>query len=285
MIVNSNVEMKEYSNMKIGGIAKELIFVENKEELVEIYNTRDRIYLIGNGTNTLINDEYLDISFVSLSKLNKIEVIKKENEITFVRAYSGVDFDRFISYMEENDLSGIENMSGIPGSFGGMTNMNAGAYGTELFDVVEEVEIFEPENKIIKTFKKSELNSKYRTTAIKENKWVVISTVLKLTKGFNKEASLDKYNQRKQKHPLNLPNLGSTFKNPTGNFAAQLISDCGLKGYSVGEAQVSPVHPNFITNMGNAKFKDVLDVIDHVKNTVKENTGIQLETEIIILEK
>lgn len=285
MIVNSNIEMKEYSNMKIGGIAKELIFVENKEELVEIYNTRDRIYLIGNGTNTLINDEYLDISFVSLSKLNKIEVIKKENEITFVRAYSGVDFDRFISYMEENDLSGIENMSGIPGSFGGMTNMNAGAYGTELFDVVEEVEIFEPENKIIKTFKKSELNSKYRTTAIKENKWVVISTVLKLTKGFNKEASLDKYNQRKQKHPLNLPNLGSTFKNPTGNFAAQLISDCGLKGYTVGEAQVSPVHPNFITNMGNAKFKDVLDVIEHVKKTVKENTGIQLETEIIILEK
>lgn len=285
MIVNSNIEMKEYSNMKIGGIAKELIFVEDKEELVEIYNTRDRIYLIGNGTNTLINDEYLDISFVSLSKLNKIEVIKKENEITFVRAYSGVDFDRFISYMEENDLSGIENMSGIPGSFGGMTNMNAGAYGTELFDVVEEVEIFEPENKIIKTFKKSELNSKYRTTAIKENKWVVISTVLKLTKGFNKEASLDKYNQRKQKHPLNLPNLGSTFKNPTGNFAAQLISDCGLKGYTVGEAQVSPVHPNFITNMGNAKFKDVLDVIEHVKNTVKENTGIQLETEIIILEK
>ena len=283
MIVNSNIEMKEYSNMKIGGIAKELIFVENKEELVEIYNTRDRIYLIGNGTNTLINDEYLDISFISLSKLNKIEVIKKENEITFVRAYSGVDFDRFISYMEENDLSGIENMSGIPGSFGGMTNMNAGAYGTELFDVVEEVEIFEPENKIIKTFKKSELNSKYRTTAIKENKWVVISTVLKLTKGFNKEASLDKYNQRKQKHPLNLPNLGSTFKNPTGNYAAQLISDCGLKGYTVGEAQVSPVHPNFITNMGNAKFKDVLDVIEHVKNTVKENTGIQLETEIIIL--
>ena len=283
MIVNSNVEMKEYSNMKIGGIAKELIFVENKEELVEIYNTRDRIYLIGNGTNTLISDEYLDISFVSLSKLNNIEVIKKENDITFVRAYSGVDFDRFISYMEENDLSGIENMSGIPGSFGGMTNMNAGAYGTELFDVVEEVEIFEPTTKTIKIFKKSELNSKYRTTAIKENKWVVISTVLKLTKGFNKEASMDKYNQRKQKHPLNLPNLGSTFKNPTGNFAAQLISDCGLKGYRVGGAQVSPVHPNFITNMENAKFKDVLDVIEHVKNTVKENTGIQLETEIIIL--
>ena len=84
-------------------------------------------------------------------------------------------------------------------------------------------------------------------------------------------------------HPLNLPNLGSTFKNPTGNFAAQLISDCGLKGYTVGGAQVSPVHPNFITNIWNAKFKDVLDVIEHVKKTVKENTGIQLETEIIIL--
>ena len=230
MIIESNVSMREYSNMKIGGIAKELIFIENKEELAEVYNTRNRIYLIGNGTNTLINDTYLDISFVSLSKLDKIEIIKEEEGITFVRAYSGVDFDRFIAYMEEKDFSGIENMSGIPGSFGGMTNMNAGAYGTELFDVVEEVEIFEPETKTIKVFKKSELNSKYRTTAIKENKWVVISTVLKLTKGFDKEASQDKYNQRKQKHPLNLPNLGSTFKNPVGNFAAQLISDGGLKG-------------------------------------------------------
>ena len=284
MIIESNVSMREYSNMKIGGIAKELIFIENKEELAEVYNTRNRIYLIGNGTNTLINDTYLDISFVSLSKLDKIEIIKEEEGITFVRAYSGVDFDRFIAYMEEKDFSGIENMSGIPGSFGGMTNMNAGAYGTELFDVVEEVEIFEPETKTIKVFKKSELNSKYRTTAIKENKWVVISTVLKLTKGFDKEASQDKYNQRKQKHPLNLPNLGSTFKNPVGNFAAQLISDCGLKRYKVGEAHISPVHPNFITNLGNAKFMDVLDVIAHVKKVVKENTGVELETENIILE-
>lgn len=121
-------------------------------------------------------------------------------------------------------------------------------------------------------------------TEIKDNKWVVISTLLKLTYGFDEEASEDKYNQRKTKHPLNYPNLGSTFKNPVGNFAAQLISDCGLKEFRVGDAQVSPIHPNFITNLGNAKFSDIQEIIKHVKKVVNDKTGIMLETEIITVE-
>lgn len=282
MRILENISMKDYSNMRVGGIAKELIFIEDKNELLEVFNTRNRIFVIGNGTNTLISDSYLDISFVTLKDMKDILIEKVENGTYFVRAYAGVDFFDFIDFMRDEDLSGIENMSGIPGSFGGITNMNAGAYGTEIFDVVEEVEVFEP-GVGIRVLSKDELGSKYRSTLIKENKWLVISTLIKLKKGFDKEASEDKLNQRKNKHPLHLPNLGSTFKNPTGTFAAQLISDCGLKEYRVGDAQISPIHPNFVTNLGNATFNDILQLIEDVKKVVLEKTNIQLETEIIIL--
>ncbi|CAM3402812.1 UDP-N-acetylmuramate dehydrogenase [Pseudostreptobacillus hongkongensis] len=282
MRILENISMKDYSNMRVGGIAKELIFIEDKNELLEVFNTRNRIFVIGNGTNTLISDSYLDISFVTLKDMKDILIEKVENGTYFVRAYAGVDFFDFIDFMRDEDLSGIENMSGIPGSFGGITNMNAGAYGTEIFDVVEEVEVFEP-GVGIRVLSKDELGSKYRSTLIKENKWLVVSTLIKLKKGFDKEASEDKLNQRKNKHPLHLPNLGSTFKNPTGTFAAQLISDCGLKEYRVGDAQISPIHPNFVTNLGNATFNDILQLIEDVKKVVLEKTNIQLETEIIIL--
>ena len=282
MRILENISMKDYSNMRVGGIAKELIFIEDKNELLEIFNTRNRIFVIGNGTNTLISDSYLDISFVTLKDMKDILIEKVENGTYFVRAYAGVDFFDFIDFMRDEDLSGIENMSGIPGSFGGITNMNAGAYGTEIFDVVEEVEVFEP-GVGIRVLSKDELGSKYRSTLIKENKWLVVSTLIKLKKGFDKEASEDKLNQRKNKHPLHLPNLGSTFKNPTGTFAAQLISDCGLKEYRVGDAQISPIHPNFVTKLGNATFNDILQLIEDVKKVVLEKTNIQLETEIIIL--
>ncbi|ACZ00586.1 UDP-N-acetylmuramate dehydrogenase [Streptobacillus moniliformis] len=283
MRILKDVSIKEYSNMKVGGTAKELIFIHDKNELKEIYDSRDRIYLIGNGTNTLISDGYLDISFVTLNEMNDIVIEEKNEDYALVRVYSGVDFNDFIKFMKLNDLSGIENMSGIPGSFGGITNMNAGAYGTEIFDVIEEVEVFDKENGI-KVLKKKKMDFRYRGTEIKDNKWVVISTLLKLTYGFDEEASEDKYNQRKTKHPLNYPNLGSTFKNPVGNFAAQLISDCGLKEFRVGDAQVSPIHPNFITNLGNAKFSDIQEIIKHVKKVVNDKTGIMLETEIITVE-
>ncbi|QXW65352.1 UDP-N-acetylmuramate dehydrogenase [Streptobacillus moniliformis] len=283
MRILKDVSIKEYSNMKVGGTAKELIFIHDKNELKEIYDSRDRIYLIGNGTNTLISDGYLDISFVTLNEMNDIVIEEKNEDYALVRVYSGVDFNDFIKFMKLNDLSGIENMSGIPGSFGGITNMNAGAYGTEIFDVIEEVEVFDKENGI-KVLKKKKMDFRYRGTEIKDNKWVVISTLLKLTYGFDEEASEDKYNQRKTKHPLNYPNLGSTFKNPVGNFAAQLISDCGLKEFRVGDAQVSPIHPNFITNLGNAKFNDIQEIIKHVKKVVNDKTGIMLETEIITVE-
>ena len=288
MEIIKNAKMKEYSNMKVGGTAKELIFIDDKNELKEILQTRNNIFLLGNGTNTLINDGNLDISFLSLKRLKKITVeekienTKKEDSYDLVRVEAGLDLDDLIDFMEKNDYSGLENITGIPGSVGGLVNMNGGAYGTEIFDCIEEVEVCKNDGEIVK-IKTTDLNFKYRTTEIKENKWIVISALFKFGFGFDKEASQDKKNQREVKHPLDLPNLGSTFKNPEGTFAAKLISDADLKGYRVGDVVVSPKHPNFVTNVGNATFNDVISVIEYVKEVVFEKFGVKLETEIIIL--
>lgn len=282
MEVIKNAQMKEYSNMKVGGIAKELIFVEEKNELKEIIDTRKNIFILGNGTNTLIYDGNLDISFVSLKKLQKISVEEKNKNFNLVRVESGLDLDDLIKFMEENNYTGLENITGIPGSVGGLVNMNGGAYGTEIFDCIEEVEVCKNDGKIEK-IKTKDLHFKYRTTEIKENRWIVISALFKFKFGFDHAASEDKREQRKVKHPLDLPNLGSTFKNPKGKFAARLISDAGLKGYQVGGARISEKHPNFVTNVGNATFNDVISVIEHVKEVVFEKFNIELNTEIIIL--
>ena len=274
--------------MKVGGTTNELIFIDDKNELKEILRTRNNIFLLGNGTNTLINDGNLDISFLSLKRLKKITVeekienTKKEDSYDLVRVEAGLDLDDLIDFMEKNDYSGLENITGIPGSVGGLVNMNGGAYGTEIFDCIEEVEVCKNDGEIVK-IKTTDLNFKYRTTEIKENKWIVISALFKFGFGFDKAASQDKREQRKTKHPLDLPNLGSTFKNPEGTFAAKLISDAGLKGYRVGDVEISPKHPNFVTNLGNATFNDIISVIEHVKEVVFEKFGVKLETEIIVL--
>ena len=282
MEIIKNAKMKEYSNMKVGGTAKELIFIDDKKELKEILQTRSNIFLLGNGTNTLINDGNLDISFLSLKRLKNIAVEEKKGDYDLVRVEAGLDLDDLIDFMEKNNYSGLENITGIPGSVGGLVNMNGGAYGTEIFDCIEEVEVCKNDGEIVK-IKTTDLNFKYRTTEIKENKWIVISALFKFGFGFDKAASQDKREQRKTKHPLDLPNLGSTFKNPEGTFAAKLISDAGLKGYRVGDVEISPKHPNFVTNLGNATFNDIISVIEHVKEVVFEKFGVKLETEIIVL--
>lgn len=278
MIVQHKVLMQPFSNMKIGGIAKSLIYIEDEKELLNLFSPDERYFVLGNGTNVLLSDDYLDINFISLKKLN---TIKKLSD-TKVYAEAGANLSDFISFMKSNDLGGLENITGIPGSIGGLVNMNGGAYGTTIFDKISSVKVLD-ENHNIKELSKNEIKFNYRTTEIKEKSWVVISAIFELEKGFNKEKSEEKVNLRKQNHPLDYPNLGSTFKNPKDNFAAQLISDCGLKEYTVGDMQVSAKHPNFLINKGNAKFADVIKLINHIKKTVYEKTNIMLETEIIIL--
>lgn len=270
--------MKEYSNMKIGGKAKRLIIVENKEEMKEAYEKYDSLLLLGNGTNLLLNDGYLDYNFVSTEKLNRIEKLEKNR----VYVEAGVDLDTLLAFMEKENLSGIEKMAGIPGSIGGLTYMNGGAFGTEIFDFIDEIEVL-TEGNIIQSIKKKDLDIRYRKTEIQEKKWVVLSVIFQFQTGFDKSTVEEIKKSREEKHPLDKPSLGSTFKNPEGDFAARLISEAGLKGRKVGGAQIAEKHPNFVLNLGEATFQDILDTLDLVKKTVKEKFGVQLEEEIIII--
>ncbi len=271
--------MREYSNMKIGGIAKELIIIEKKEELVEVLKSREKTFLIGNGTNTLIPDRDMDISFISLNKLNKLEDLGNGR----VYVESGVNFDDLIDFTEEKNYSGLENLAGIPGSVGGLIYMNGGAYGSEIFDSIEEIEIVDEKFEIRK-IKKTDTYVTYRNTEIQQKKWKVISAVFKFEIGFNKEKVLELKEKRETRHPLNMPNLGSTFKNPEGQFSAKLIIAAGVQGHKVGDMQVSNTHPNFLENHGDAKYSDVIEIIRIVKKKVKLDSGIELEEEIVIIE-
>lgn len=278
MKILESYNMKEHSNMKIGGNAKKFIEVENKEELPEILKNTKNYFIIGNGTNTLLNDNYLDITFISLKKLNKITDFGNGK----INVGAGLDFSKVIEYMEKNNLSGLEELAGIPGTVGGLTFMNGGAYGKEIFDCIESVEIVD-ENRDIKLIPKSELKIDYRKTEIKENSWIILSVNFKFENGYKGDIVKEIKAKRENNHPLDMPNLGSTFKNPKGYFAARLIIEAGAQGLKIGGAQMSMKHPNFIVNDGTATFDDVLNLIAEVKKRVKEKTGIELEREIIIL--
>ncbi len=278
MRILENHNMKNHSNMKIGGMAKRFIVVEDKLELKAIFEKYDNIFLIGNGTNTLIDEGELDITFISLKELNKVEELSEG----IVRVEAGLDFNKLIAFMNRNNYSGLENLAGIPGSVGGLVYMNGGAYGSEIFDCIKEIEIFD-ENYQIRNLKKEDIKFSYRSTEIQEKNWVVISATFEFKRGFDLQKVIEIQALRESKQPLDKPNLGSTFKNPVGDFSARLISEAGLKGTRVGGAEVSPKHPNFIVNHGDATFKDISKILTIVKNKIKELYNIQLEEEIIIL--
>ena len=278
MKILKNYEMNSWSNMKIGGVAENYFIVENREDLIEINQKNEKLFILGNGTNTLIGDGKLKTNFVSLEKLNKIEKIEKN----IIKVEAGVDFSGLISYNKRNNYKGLENLAGIPGSLGGLVYMNGGSYGSEIFDCLISVEILDEKNKI-REIKKEDLNYSYRKTEIQEKEWIILSATFLFEEGFD-EAKVKELNiKRHQNHPLNLPNLGSSFKNPEGKHAVKLILEAGLMGYTVGKAQLSTKHANFIVNLGGATFNDVITLIEHVKLEVKKKTGISLEEEIVII--
>lgn len=160
--------------------------------------------------------------------------------------------------------------------------MNGGAYGSEIFDCIKEVEIFDEKHQI-KTLKKEDIKFSYRSTEIQDKKWVIISATFEFKRGFDLQKVIDIQALRESKQPLDKPNLGSTFKNPEGDFSARLISEAGLKGTRVGGAEISPKHPNFIVNHGDATFEDISKILALVKKKISTLYGIELEEEIIIL--
>lgn len=238
--------------------------------------------ILGNGTNVLVPDEGIEKAVIIIGDKMASVSLEGEDTICFSAGTNLVSVCRFAL---ENSLSGLEFAFGIPGTCGGAVYMNAGAYGGEMKDVLTEITHLTPDMKI-ETISAEDANLSYRHSVYKENGCIVISAKAKLTKDSREaiKGRMDDFlGRRKDKQPLEYPSAGSTFKRPEGYFAGALIEQCNLKGKTIGGAQVSEKHAGFVINKGGATSTDILELIDFIHNTVKEETGVTLEPEVIVL--
>lgn len=278
MIIQENINLKDYSYMKTGGIGKRLYLPENTKEILELREKNEKLIVLGNGSNVLFGDGFIEKDFLLLSNFNQINEI--ENGIVYIGA--GVKTSDLVKFLRKNNFGGYEELAGIPGTIGGMLVMNAGAHGREIFDLVESVEIINREG-VLEKIEKKDIKIGYRWSELKGNGCVIIGAFLRFYKGFNSEKVEKMLISRKEKQPIEFPNLGSIFKNPEGNFAAKLIEESGLKGVVCGGAKISEKHANFIINFNCATSENVLELIGKIKKEVITKYQVYLEEEIIII--
>lgn len=279
--------LKDYTSFKIGGKADVMLFpdtVEKTSAVVKMINSENITALvIGKGSNMLVDDNGFRGVVINTCKLEKLTLVDE----TTVICQSGVSLSKLCRFALENSLTGLEFAFGIPGTAGGAAYMNAGAYGGEMKDVLVSCEHISPDG-LIGMFNTDELKLGYRHSVYSDSDMLITSLTLKLSKGNPDEikAKMDELmSKRRDKQPLEYPSAGSTFKRPEGYFAGALIEQCGLKGYTVGGAQVSEKHAGFVVNKGGATASDVISVIEHCKKTVAENTGVTLEPEVKIIKQ
>ena len=280
MITRHNEPLAKYSSFRTGGKAANIIFPESTEEFVTALRENPGAAVLGNLSNTLVLDGGIDGTVIITTKLNSVSV--NGNTVT---AAAGASLTSVAVAARDASLAGCEFLYGIPGTVGGGVFMIAGAYGGEIADIIENAVVFTPDGKVT-TLSKDDLDLGYRTSKLQSTRYILLSAAFSLQSG-NREvissAMDDLMNRRMTTQPLDKPSCGSTFKRPAGNFAGKLISDCGLKGMSVGGAQVSEKHAGFIVNSGGATSRDILDLVQLVKKTVFEKTGVLLEEEIRII--
>lgn len=279
--------MKKHTTFKIGGPAECLIKIENLEDLKEILKFANQnnilITIIGNGSNVLVSDKGIK-GITLMIKLEKIDIEEKENKMQ-ITVGAGEKIGKLAQICLQKEISGLEELSGIPGTIGGAVRMNAGAHGREMKDIVKKVKCIDYKGEE-KEFTNEELEFNYRSSIFKKEKYIITEVTLELQKGQKKEikTKMDEYaTYRKEKQPIEYPSAGSTFKRGDDFITAKLIDEAGLKGYSIGDAEVSIKHSGFIINKGNATAEDVLTLVEHIKDKVYEkfNKKIELEIEII----
>lgn len=280
--IATNVPMSTLTTFKTGGNADIIVSPQNNEELKNIvklfHEMKSPYYVLGNGSNLLVSDNGIRTPIISIGKaFSSVEIF--ENCIT---AKAGAFLSSVARKARDNSLTGFEFAAGIPGSLGGALVMNAGAYGGEMKDVVEAVSFIDPsgEEHIVTC---EEMEFSYRKSALSDTDCIITGATITLEKGDVEE--IDKKmnelaSKRREKQPIEMPSAGSTFKRPRGNFAGTLIENSGLKGRTIGGAQVSEKHAGFIVNKGGATTKDICDLIEVVRETVYEKHGILLETEV-----
>lgn len=276
--------MKDYTSFKVGGPVDILVTPDTYEQVRDIIRLCKKkgitFYIIGNGSNLLVRDGGIRGVVIKLTNLNKIKI---ENEKLIVQ--SGAPFSATSKEALNNSLTGLEFACGIPGSIGGAVAMNAGAYNGEVSQVIESALVID-NNGDIRFLNKEELELGYRMSSILKYGYTVLEVTFCLKKGeYNKisERVQDLTRRRTEKQPLEYPSAGSTFKRPDGYFAPKLIEETGLKGLSVGGAEVSQKHSGFIINKGNATASDIIELIKLVQQKVMEKFNVELNTEVIII--
>ncbi len=284
--VKYNEKMSKYTTMRVGGPCDCIVFPDEISKIKEVIdfckNENITFFVIGNGSNLLVKDEGIHGVVIKLGhRFGKIEL-----EGEYILAYAGATMPTLSQLAKKNSLKGLEFACGIPGTIGGGVKMNAGAYGSQISDILYEVTYMD-EKEEIKTIKNKDCSFGYRKSIFTINpNYVILSAKFKLERG-NIDEIENKMKEnslaRKAKQPLEYPNFGSVFKRPEGYFVGKLVDDAGLRGYKIGGAQVSTKHTGFIVNVDNATCKDVLDLIGYVQTTVYNKFNVKLTPEVIII--
>lgn len=282
-----NEPMSKHTTFKIGGNASLVVYPENGEQISRIVKTAKaesiRLIAMGNGSNMLVNDNGIDACVMILDEhFGEIRLVDENT----IYADAGALLIKVCRFAYENGLSGLEFAYGIPGSCGGGAFMNAGAYGGEMKDVLYRCDHIDSDGNF-SYLEGDALKLSYRHSAYYENDCIITGIYLKMKKGDKADIKAkmdDLISRRRAKQPLEYPSAGSTFKRPEGYFAGALIEECGLKGTSIGGAQVSEKHAGFVINTGNATCADVLKLCERCSNIVYEKKGVKLEMEIRVTE-
>lgn len=279
--------LNKHTTFKVGGSCKLFIEISSIEDVCKIVsfcsNNSIKYAILGNGSNVIVSDEGFDGVILHFGRdFSNVEVLSDGK----IKAYSGAFLKSVCNKALENSLTGLEFAYGIPGSVGGALLMNAGAYGGEMVDVVTSAEYVTSEG-VLKSISVKDMELSYRHSIFCDIEGcVIVSVTIKCSKG-DYDTIKSKMNElikaRNEKQPLEYPSAGSTFKRPQGNYASKLIDECGLRGFSYGDAQVSEKHCGFVINKGKATCNDILKLTDEVIRIVYEKTGYTLELEPKIL--
>jgi UDP-N-acetylmuramate dehydrogenase len=280
--------MDRHTSIGVGGRTDALVFPESVAELgkvVAMLRTEGiPVFFVGNGTNLIVRDDGFRGVIISTKGLRAVRIETRGEDRAAILAEAGASLAEVVALTAKEALTGMEFCAGIPGSVGGGIRMNAGAYGSELKDVIESVSLLNGEGRI-KSCRRADLPFEYRNLTLPEGA-CVLSGVFDLARG-SREAVEGRIREilrtRTGKHPLEYRNAGSIFKNPKGMPAGKIIDEAGLKGARIGGAQVSEKHGNFIVNLGSATAKDICSLIEHVQKKVLEAKGIALEPEVKII--
>ena len=284
-MIQEQLTLAPKTSYHIGGDAQYYSAPSSMKELQETLRfaqpKRLPLFILGKGTNILVSDTGYEGLIIDTSNLNSIAIDK-----TLATVQAGASFTKLIMQCVNDGLGGLEELAGIPGSVGGAVLMNAGAYGQTISEVIRSVTWMDLTSQTLTTTPKEKLTFGYRTSTFRETPALIIEATLELLP--QKKRQLRKIVQeiqakRRKKQPLQFPSCGSVFKRPPGNYAGALIEEVGLKGFQVGDAQISEKHANFIINRGKASAKEVRDLISHTIQTVYKKSGILLETEVIFV--